>query len=162
MTSLVAADMEALLDQLDPDRDYGDRSLDDVKREVRAGALLIKPSGTRHPLLSDASTGKRVTGSGGPPGGHIDAREWGRDWFFEFAVEELPGVAAAMVAAAKGFDITGRPLKNGPDPRAQKLFIETFLGVPQRQSVSMPAEAFKDLLVQLQAPVQQEVVYEVK
>ena len=44
---------EELIQQLDPQRDYGVRTYEDVVREVREGQLFLKEGPTHQPVISD-------------------------------------------------------------------------------------------------------------
>ena len=57
---------QKLLNQLDALRNYGARTVGDIRQEVSAGKLEIS-AGISHPVIRDTSTGKLVTGSGRLP-----------------------------------------------------------------------------------------------
>ena len=54
---------EELIQQLDPKRDYGVRTYEDVVREVREGKLILKEGPTHQPLIND-TRGLAVKGTG--------------------------------------------------------------------------------------------------
>jgi hypothetical protein len=59
-----AADVEALIDALDPGRDFGEFSYEEIVAQVRDGELAISPGLTSDPLLRNTATGKAVKGTG--------------------------------------------------------------------------------------------------
>ena len=106
-----------LIEQLDPDRDYGERSYNEVVEGVQRGELRLLP-GRNLPVLRDAATNHAVKGTGQPLDG--DVERWSRRHFNERAAEDFDDVYDAMVRSAKQGDV-----------RAQKLFMEMFLGRPR-------------------------------
>ena len=54
-----------LLGQLDPERDYGDRTFAEIQGLVRPGALRLLP-GDSLPVIQETATGRRVKGTGRP------------------------------------------------------------------------------------------------
>lgn len=62
----VSNPQDELLSELDPERDYGNRSVEEVKKEVTEGKLEIA-KGVAHPVIRDAQTGHLVKGSGRLP-----------------------------------------------------------------------------------------------
>jgi|TARA_R100000808_G_scaffold644_2_gene3280 hypothetical protein len=111
---------EELIQQLDPKRDYGVRTYEDVVREVREGKLILKEGPTHQPLIND-TRGLAVKGTGtwkiqqpSEPRIHTKAV------FLERAHSDFEAVYGAMIeSAVKG------------DVRAQKLFMELYVGRPK-------------------------------
>lgn len=111
---------EELIQQLDPQRDYGVRTYEDVVREVREGQLFLKEGPTHQPVISD-TRGIRVKGTGtaviqqpSEPRVHTKAV------FLERAHSDFEKVYESMIeSAVKG------------DVRAQKLFMELYVGRPK-------------------------------
>ena len=122
-----------LIDLLDPNRSYGDRSYDDVVDAVEARKLRLEP-GHNLPVIKDASTNLVVVGTGRPRQ-EVDARVWGRKLFEERAAGDFDEVYAAMVESAKSGDV-----------RAQKLFMEMYIGRPREAS---PNSGGADLLLEM-------------
>ncbi len=62
-----SVDNEDLIQALDPARDYGERSYEQVVEGVRTGVLKLE-AGLTVPVLKDAQTNLVVKGTGRPPG----------------------------------------------------------------------------------------------
>lgn len=135
---------EELLALLDPDRDYGERSYEDVVRECREGALLLAPNPhgevMKQPFISsaDPSQGRRrVKGTGMPHPvvtGFESVQKWNHKWFLERMQEDREKVYSSLLRS-----ITG----DSPDPRAIKIWFEYGIGVPFR---NMPNGASTDAI----------------
>ena len=111
-----------LIDQLDPHRDYGDRSFEEVVAGVQQCRLRLEPGQGRLPVIRDLSTGLPANGGGQPPlPDGTDLTRWGRKRFNERAVDDFDAVYDSLIEACT----------DKHDPRAFKLFLETFLGRPQ-------------------------------
>jgi hypothetical protein len=119
-------DSEELIGSLDPRRDYGERSYDEVVAEVRAGRLRLEAGRSSLPVIRDPATNRPVKGPGQPrlPDDQELARG-GRRRFNERAAADFDAVYDALLEAAKRGDV-----------RAQKLFVETFLGRPREALVA--------------------------
>ena len=118
---LSMADKSDLIDRLDPARNYGPRTYEQVKSEVSRGLLVLEP-GHSVPVIRDAASHKSVKGTGRPPGSsdtkvsraYIERRFGNNkkaiwDAIFKGAVEE-------------------------GDPRWGKLLLEYGLGKPMENS----------------------------
>ena len=110
-----------LIDLLDPNRSYGDRSYDDVVEAIEAGKLRLEP-GHNLPVIKESSTNLVVAGTGRPRQ-EVDAGVWGRKLFEERAAGDFDVVYGAMVESARSGDV-----------RAQKLFMEMYIGRPREAS----------------------------
>ena len=62
----MTADTTALMEKLDPARNYGDRSFTTVKKQIKSGALILS-EGHMLPQIKDSATGRIVKGSGQKP-----------------------------------------------------------------------------------------------
>lgn len=105
---------EELIDQLDPARDYGERTLAEVKDAVRRGELILRP-GMNLPVIVDAHTGKAVAGTGRPEG--VSTRVINRS-FVEKMLEER---SEEFWEAAFRFAIAG-------DAKWGKIIVDSGIG----------------------------------
>lgn len=116
-------DEGSLLDKLDPSRDYGDRTYDEVVEAVKSGELALSPGQTL-PIIRDARTNKVVPGTGRPPGKGQHAafnRAFIQEQFSNNAEEIWK---AAFIGATTGHG------DEAPDPRWAKLLFEYGIGAP--------------------------------
>lgn len=117
------SDSVARIPTLDPDRDYGERTYEQVVEEVRAGKLTLLEGRFGLPRIVDAETGKTVKGTAMPPvSGEVSPRDWGNARFRQLAAEHFETAWAQLV---EGMD----PSHKAAD-KFHKLFWETFLGKP--------------------------------
>jgi hypothetical protein len=131
-------DSEELIGSLDPRRDYGDRTYEEVVAHVRAGQLRLEPGRSTLPVIRDPATNRPVKGTGQPPvPDDAEFPRWGRRRFNERAAADFDAVYEALVQAATRGDV-----------RAQKLFVETFLGRP-REAVVPADDRTLELLLAL-------------
>ena len=102
------ADTQELVSLLDPNRDYGERTFDEVKEGIARGLIVIE-QGHSLPVLRDAKTNRSIRGTGRPPGSA--AQEWSRTFVREFIAGDDPDrgaprllllMQAAYEAALKG------------------------------------------------------------
>lgn len=113
---------DILIDQLDPARDYGDRSYSEVVEQVKAGALILLP-GRTVPVIKDKATGAVVKGTGQPPGRGAHA-QFSRAYIQEKFANNAEAIwEAAFRGATEGEDGVG-------DPRWAKLLFEYGIGAP--------------------------------
>jgi hypothetical protein len=130
------SDSDELVRSLDPRRDYGERSYDEIVADVRAGRLRLEPGRSTLPVIRDPATNRPVKGTGQPPvpdGTEFPRR--GRGRFNERAAADFDAVYDALVHAATRGDV-----------RAQKLFVETFLGRPREAAVGAEDRTIELLL----------------
>lgn len=136
-------DLEELISLLDPDRDYGERTHEQVVQEVRAGALTIQRNPSEvitQPFLTDARTGKRIKGSGMAVNkrGYTKQSEFNHKWFLERCEEDREKVYRSLMKAID---------RDEPDPRALKLWLEYAIGAPQKMLAGgASTDAIKALL----------------
>lgn len=125
--TMVSADLERLISLLDPHRDYGERSYEQVVAEVRGGSLVLKerPDGADlQPFITDRSTRLRVKGTGimRSTRGFTKEAHYAKALWMERASEDFSRVYGSLMEA-----ITVKQ-----DPRAMKIFFDHFLGQPMR------------------------------
>lgn len=120
-----------LIKQLDPERNYGDRTYEQVVREVEAGSLILKP-GHSLPVIIDSRTKKTVSGTGRPPG--KPAAVFSRGYIERQFARNAQRIWEAAFEGA---------VKNG-DPRWGKLLFEYGIGKPKMDSGS--ASSAQDFL----------------
>lgn len=110
--------VELLIEQLDPFRDYGERSYEEVVEGVRNGTIRIWPGHTLPQLALQGQQGI-IKGSGRPvakpPGETLP--QWGRARFNRLAAEDFDEAYAALMQAVRRGDV-----------RAMELFFTKFLG----------------------------------
>lgn len=107
-----------LVSQLDPNRDYGSRTYEQVVAEVESGALILAPGKTL-PVIRDAKTNHAVSGTGRPPG--KPASVFSR----AFIQKQFAKNAKEMWDAAFKYALEG-------DARYAKLLFEYGMGAPQQ------------------------------
>ncbi len=124
---------EELVELLDPERDYGERSYEQVVTEVESGALVVIPNGGRHPVIRQKDGGFVIKGSGRVNSTGIEhgMRETKRQ-FMERAAGDFDAVYESMITSATKGDV-----------RAQKLFMELYVGRPTEATDSMNKELAK-------------------
>lgn len=140
MADLQTHDVEELIAQLSPDRDYGDRTFDEVVAGVRGGAILIRP-GQRLPQLVDAQTGKTIKGTGVPPGAGVGPQHRALHLFRELAIDDVPWAYQNLV---KG-------MERG-DPRYDKLYWEYMVGRAGEAKEQGMTDVLKMLIERLDRP----------
>lgn len=150
MTAVVRADTEELIALLDPERDYGDLSFEQVVERVRAGDLLLSP-GYNLPIIRDRGTNHTVRGTGAPIGVGSSPQQAIAAEFRHRAVDD--------------FDFAYRNLLDGMkrgDPRYDKIFWEYAAGkAAEFKGGEAMAEAFKALIEAMKQPESREVVIDV-
>lgn len=133
-------DTEALIGLLDPKRDYGERSYEDVISGIRDGSLLIEP-GNSLPQLCTAKH-QYIKGSGSPKLEGMSAQQRALHQVRTWALDDLEWAYIH--------------LKNGMsrgDPRYDKIFWETALGkMGEAKGSEAMAEAFKALIAAMDKP----------
>ena len=143
---LVDTQIEFLITCIDPYRNYGERTYDEVIEQVRRGVLTMYPppatNKTLQPVIRDATTNMVVKGSGAPSSGsagHSFTRknEINKERFAERFTEDFDEAYAAL------FTMVVVKL----DPRAAKIYFEMGLGAPQKQmDGGMSTDAFQAAL----------------
>ena len=145
------SDTDDLIRLLDPHRDYGPRSFDDVVADVRAGRLRLEPGRGALPVIRDPSTGHPARGTGQPPASQeAEVQRWSRRRFNERAAADLDAVYDALIAAATHGDM-----------RAAKLFFEVLLGRPREALAAADDRTLEVLLALARQTRPSEVVIDV-
>lgn len=128
---------QSLVALLDPNRDYGERTFEQVKDEIARGVLVIEPGHTL-PVIREAATHRSIKGTGRPPG--IGDVKVSRAY-----IERKFGANKKAIwnAIYKGAVEQG-------DPRWGKLLLEYGLGKPV-ENASNFNEGVMALLQQLAA-----------
>lgn len=109
---------ESLIEALDPDRDYGDRTFPEVVSAVQSGSLALSP-GQSVPVIRDTRTGLTVRGTGQPLGKGAHAA-----FSRAYIQEKFANNAQAIWDAAFKYGV-----EEG-DPRWAKLLFEFGIGAP--------------------------------
>ena len=117
--------IEALIAELDPDRDYGERTYNDIVTDVRAGYISISP-GHPSPILRDVGRGVTLKGTGRP----LTTGTTRKTFISKF--EER-----AEVEFDAAFEAFMQKVMHG-DVKAQMYFFDRVLGKPResRQSAA--------------------------
>jgi hypothetical protein len=113
----VATSVEEFINLLPLDRDYGERSYDDVVRGLRDGSLKAT-TGHRLPQLFDSKTNMKIKGTGTPIMEGASPHQRIAAEFRSLAVDDLEMVYGKIVEG----------IKKGNDPRWAKLFLEFTIG----------------------------------
>lgn len=123
MADITTSDVDGLIASLDPDRNYGERTYEQVVAEVRAGALNLSPGRFGIPRITDAQTNRAVAGTGQPPVAEGSSpRDWGNARFRQLAAEHFE--------TAWGQLVQGMHPDHKSADKFHKIFWETFLGKP--------------------------------
>lgn len=80
---------DELIARLDPERDYGERTFEQVINQVGDGRLFLEP-GANLPVIKDTASGRMVRGSGRVPGGTQGPRQHAMAEFYRLALDDLP------------------------------------------------------------------------
>jgi hypothetical protein len=127
----VVYDMEELLDQLNPDRDYGSRTYGEVVTGIRDGNINVAPG---HPVPMLRVSGISIKGTGAPLALVEAGKETNhkRPWMAEFeerGTTDFDAVYEALVKSALG-----------GDSKAQMYFLDRMLGKPRDSSPASGAD----------------------
>jgi len=132
---------ETLIAALDPKRDYGERTYDDVLTGIRAGAILIEP-GQSLPVLVEARMHRAIKGSGQPPQDGVSVQQQIIRKFRELAIDDAP----------EAYALTIKGMRDG-DPRWGKIWWELAGGkMGEAKGGEAIAAAFLAFLAAQQAP----------
>ncbi len=134
-----------LVAKLDPDRDYGERSYQDILDGVSSGAIVIRPGNNLPQLWFNNRT---IKGTGQPPLNGVSAQQKAVHRFRELGLDDV--------------DWAYQNLRNGMsrgDPRYDKIWWEYMGGkMGESKGGEAMAEAFKALLSALEKPEQRTVI----
>lgn len=137
-----------LIDLLDPNRDYGERTFEQVKEEIARGLILIEP-GHNLPVLKDARTHTLVTGTGRRA--NTAPHEWSRAYIREQFADDAARLYQAAVDAV---------LVKG-DMKALELLLKYGVGDHREAGADAGARAV-DALFELAQRAKTERVIEVQ
>lgn len=140
------ASVEELVAKLDPNRDYGSRTFEQVREDIARGLIVIE-DGPSLPILKDAFSKTVVKGSGRPLS---SPAEWSR----QFLKERFAGDAEALYEAAK----TAVLVKG--DMKALELLLKYGVGDHREQGGDAGSRAV-DALMQLATNARTERVIQV-
>ena len=113
MTSLTVSD---LVSRLDPARDYGDRTYEQVVQDVHAGNLVLSPGAGQQPLIQEVGSGIFVKGTGRRAGSQ--EFKYNQQEVSKLLSGYLPEVLPAFV----------EDLMEKRDPRMFKIYFERLMG----------------------------------
>lgn len=137
----VDPETQKFIEKLDPSRDYGELSFDDVVRGIRTGAITAS-EGNHLPQLKDSTTGRAIKGTGAPPQGAAPIQQIAINDFRKMAFDDLE--------FAYGTLING--MRKG-DPRYDKIFWELLVGKQgELRGGGMITEALKVVMEAMQTP----------
>lgn len=121
-----AIDKAALIEQLDPKADYGERTYEQVRDGVINGDITILP-GIARPVLKDPTNGLTIKGTGKPiPGAEANKRQRLQARLLDAADEDFDEVYRALMDAIRDGDV-----------RAMKLWMESVIGrAPEMKPVT--------------------------
>lgn len=140
---------------LDPNRDYGERTFEQVKEEIARGALVILP-GERLPVLKDAETGRTVKGTGVVSLSGQSAQQVALGEFRRRALEDMPDAYHWLIEGMKS-----TPGKPGGDPRFHKIYWETLIGkMGENRGGEQIAEAFKAVVEAMSQPQERRMTFD--
>ena len=127
--SMKNKEIEELIEQLDPNRDYGDRSYKEIVDSVRAGNINIRP-GIPTPILRDVGRGVTIKGTGAP----LSITRTGnkKAWvtiFEERGASDIDAVYEALISSA----LTG-------DTKAQIYYFDRMFGKPRESRENQNAD----------------------
>jgi len=131
--TLQITEHEDLLALLDPDRNYGERSYDDVVREVNAGTLMLGV-GNSLPRIFDATTKQPVKGTGQPPI-NDDVQRFSKAKFNAWAADNQDEAQELLLAAMRKLDV-----------RAMKIFFDNQIGPGKEVRTDAVSEALASLI----------------
>ena len=138
---------DELVQQLDPNRDYGPRTFEQVKEEIARGAIVIEP-GLSLPVLKDVASRKTIKGTG------LAAVRNPAEWSRSLIREKFAGDAEALYEAAKN-----AVLIKG-DMKALELLLKYGVGDHREQGSDAGSRAV-DALMQLATNARTERVIQV-
>ena len=138
---------DPLVNQLDPERNYGDLTFEQVVSGVQNGAILIEP-GSRLPVLRSATTGLAIKGTGRPPQTGVSAQQAALREFRERAVDDLP----------EAYELLLQGMRAG-DPRFHKIYFENLMGkMGETRGGDAMATAFTALIEAMQRPAERVII----
>lgn len=144
--------VSSLIDKLDPHRDYGERTYEEVLSGIRSGAIIIR-EGNNLPQLVDAATGRAIKGTGVPVNNGENPQRVAMARFRRMAQDDLDEAYAELRAGMKA-----------GDPRCMKIYWELLIGRPGEakgeNSTSIMEKLLEAALENRTAVVEREVIIE--
>lgn len=132
---------EPLVNQLDPQRGYGDYTFEQIVEGIHSGSILIEP-GQRLPVLRSARTGRPMKGSGQPPQTGVSVQQAALREFRERAAEDLP----------EAYELLMKGMREG-DPRFHKIYFENLMGkMGETKGGDAMVDAFRIFVDAMQKP----------
>lgn len=140
---------DPLVDYLDPTRNYGDYTFEQIVEGIKDGSVLIEP-GMRLPVLRSKKTGLPMKGTGQAPNNGVSVQQAALREFRERAIDDLPEAYAMLWEG----------MKSG-DSRFHKLYWENLVGkVGEVRGGDAMAEAFTALIKAMDKPSVREIIIE--
>lgn len=122
------AELQALIDRMDPEVNYGTRTHRQAIREASVGLLLLSEGEGTQPVIKSVETGQMVSGTGRLPGGGLPGSTAPQSWeqiFEENAEHDMRAVKQSLIDNATG-------AKNGkPDTKAIIYYLDRMMGRPK-------------------------------
>jgi hypothetical protein len=146
LTAELAASQADLITLLSPERDYGDRSYEDVVREVIDGTLVIEP-GYGLPVIRDRKTNRTVKGTGRPANSQ-GPQHAALSAFRRLAIDDVDQAYEELRAGMRA-----------GDPRFHKIFWENLVGkVGETRGGDEMAKAMQMLVAHFEKPETRTVI----
>lgn len=141
MTSDLQTSAPDLLAALDPERNYGPRTYQQVVDAVRRGELTLM-AGQNLPVIKDVSTGKMVAGSGQLPQTGVSNQQRALHRFRQLALDDVDDAYGELRTGMKA-----------GDPRFHKIYWENLVGkMGEARGGEAMAEAVKALAAIIDKP----------
>lgn len=141
MFTALTPSQDALINMLDPDRSYGDRTYEQVVEGIYSGDIIIEP-GQRLPVLKDGKRKVAIKGSGQPPQEGLSNQQRALSQFRNLALDDVPQAYEGLRAG----------MERG-DPRYDKIFWELLVGkMGESRGGEQIAEAFRAVVEAMQKP----------
>lgn len=129
-------DAEDLISLLPSDRDYGERTYDDVVREVHSGGLILLP-GAGVPIIMDAESKTFVKGTGRRPGSQE----------LKINAEKITALFSSRIDEVDQWFF--ETLRTTRDPRLFKIFYERAGGHPGQSFGGMAAGEVLEMMAKI-------------
>ncbi len=154
--------LSKLIADLDPARDYGDRSYEEVVDAIHGGHLRIEASNGEHPILKDASTGRVVKGTGSSGIAVIPQKDLvemakerrhseGRAWFEGRLLGDYDRPAGPLNDRDMVYDRAMTIISNGSkgSDKLIEFFLTQHIGKPRETSSNTGATLMEMILTKL-------------
>lgn len=141
MTTELTTSQADLIALLDPTRNYGERTFEQVLAGIHDGSILIEP-GQRLPMLFTAENHRSIKGTGQAPQDGVSNTQRALQRFRSLGLDDVDDAYAELRAGMKA-----------GDPRFHKIYWENLLGkMGETKGGEAMAEAFKALITALEKP----------